>query len=67
MTINAKNPENRRWQWRAKYQREYHYIQTHQKSRVMRILWCELVEKGELTANQLQFIQGEIILANNSF
>ena len=60
MTINAKNPENRRWQWRAKYGNEYHYIQTHCQSRIIRAFWRELVEKGTLTPNQLKFIQGEL-------
>ena len=60
MTINAKNPENRRWQWSAKYREEYHYIQTHCKYRIIRAFWRELVEKGELTPNQLKFIQGEL-------
>ena len=60
MTINAKNPENRRSQWRAKYSNEYHYIQTHCQSRIIRAFWRELVEKGTLTPNQLKFIQGEL-------
>ena len=60
MTINAKNPENRRWQWRAKYGNEYEYIQTHCQSRIIRAFWRELVEKGTLTPNQLKFIQGEL-------
>ena len=60
MTINAKNPENRRWQWSSKYGNEYHYIQTHCQSRIIRAFWRELVEKGELTPNQLKFIQGEL-------
>lgn len=60
MTINAKNPENRRWQWSSKFRNEYHYIQTHCKSRIIRAFWRELVEKGELTPNQLNFIKREL-------
>jgi len=60
MTINAKNPENRRWQWRAKFSQEYHYIQTHCQSRIIRAFWRELAKNGELTPNQLEFIQGEL-------
>lgn len=60
MTINGRNPENRRGQWRAAHNLEYHYIQTHCQSRIIRAFWRELVEKGTLTPNQLKFIQGEI-------
>lgn len=60
MTINAKNAENRRWQWRVQHGDEYHYIQTHLDSRIIKAFWRELVENGELTPNQLKFIRGEI-------
>lgn len=60
MTINAKNPENRRWQWSAAHRWEYDYIQSHLRSGIIRAFWRELVREGQLTPNQLKFIQAEL-------
>ena len=60
-TINGRNRENRKAQWRAKYSKEYHWLQTNYgKSKFARATYRCLDAVGYLTKEQLKDLREEI-------